>query len=161
MGDGAQVTTAVSKVAGRIPRCNLSIDGGGWQQREQEQWERAGNNIVPIERETTKASSCGEHGHVSTSKRVPKRGDSVFLERARGRERRGEEGCQGEEMSRERKRTCGEGEMWGAVREEGGRRGGPSGEEELQVGGACGDQDTGRGERGGSGGGRRRGRGGG
>lgn len=62
-------------------------------------------------------------------------------------------------MSRGRKRTCGEGEMWGAVREEGGGRGGPSGEEGLQVGGACGDQGTGRGERGGSGEGRRRGRG--
>nr|BAD54420.1 hypothetical protein [Oryza sativa Japonica Group]BAD68426.1 hypothetical protein [Oryza sativa Japonica Group] len=63
-----------------------------------------------------------------------------------------------EKMSRERKRTCGEGEMWGAVREEGGRRGGPSGEEGLRVGGACGDQGTGRGreaeaERGGEGGG--------
>lgn len=44
----------------------------------------ADNNIVPIEKETTIGSSCGEHGRVSTSKRVPERGDSVFLECVRG-----------------------------------------------------------------------------
>lgn len=87
------------------------------------------DDVVPTERETATTSSSGEHGRVSTSKRVPGRGGSVLLERARGREHRGEEGCW-EERCQGGEGLRGEGDheaKMGGVEREGGREGGESG----------------------------------
>lgn len=84
------------------------------------------DDVVPTERETATTSSSGEHGRVSTSKRVPGRGGSVLLERARGREHRGEEGCW-EERCQGGEGLRGEGDheaKMGGVEREGGREGG-------------------------------------
>lgn len=81
------------------------------------------DDVVPTERETATTSSSGEHGRVSTSKRVPGRGGSVLLERARGREHRGEEGCW-EERCQGGEGLRGEGDheaKMGGVEREGGR----------------------------------------
>lgn len=89
------------------------------------------DDVVPTERETATTSSSGEHGRVSTSKRVPGRGGSVLLERARGREHRGEEGCWEERCQGGEGLRGGGGEdheaKMGGVEREGGREGGESG----------------------------------
>lgn len=81
------------------------------------------DDVVPTERETATTSSSGEHGRVSMSKHVPGRGGSVLLERARGREHRGEEGCW-EERCQGGEGLRGEGDheaKMGGVEREGGR----------------------------------------
>lgn len=70
---------------------NAGEKRGTGKSNEENQNSRNNNDMVPTERETTMTSSGGECAQVSASKRVPRRGVSVFVERAGGKERRGEE----------------------------------------------------------------------
>lgn len=68
---------------------NAGEKRGTGKSNEENQNSRNNNDMVPTERETTMTSSGGERAQVSASKRVPRRGGSVFVERAGGKECRG------------------------------------------------------------------------